>query len=477
MANKGVVWITHMLCIFVDPAEPIAPSGAGVVDYSPTVSPTQLQNASVIAFRPGYHNLNDYQLGGIIDADGVLTLQDGQHLYIAGGAFVEGIIGRKNFGDDNQRIYGRGILTGRQYLWRSNPNHSGREYGEIARMGSGDLEGIMMMESPNHGVVGNNIHVDNFKYLGWHSNNDGIRVGSGSEIEHSFLRCVDDHFYNFDIYVHDCVLWAGHNGSIMTYGWGGEAGSNTYNSGSSFMDNVDIIHPEWSGLGNNNGLIMAQVGLDYKPFGYGGPLLTHFRNIRMEGKIAAITNLKPRSSNNGIPSAVQVPAANVGYLGDLLLENIRVESQIELGRIRGTANASTTGNLTFFVQNVEFRNVTIGGQCVDETNKGQFFDIDAATTKDLVFGACAPNSLFSELATKKQLGSVWFEEGSGEWQVTNLGVLPCQVELINFHGQVLRRIPELRETDSMNTQTLPRGVYVVRFQLASAMQTVKILVQ
>ncbi len=474
MVNKGVTWIEHMLCIFVDPPEPRAPSGTGVVAFSPSVSPSELLNAKTIVFPAGYHNLNDYNQGGIIDSDGVLKLQDDQGLYLAGGAFVEGLIDRENFNNDNQRIYGRGILTGRQYLWRSHPDHSGREYREIVKIGNGEIEGVMVMESPNHGIVGRTVHIHNFKYLGWHANNDGVRVGSASEIEHSFLRCADDHFYNFDNYIHDCVLWAGHNGSIMTYGWGGTAGDNTYNSGSSFMDNVDIIHPEWSGLGNNNGLIMSQVGLDYVPFDYGtNSTLTHFRNIRMEGRICALTNLKPRSGNNGVSIAVQVPANEVGYLGDLLLENITVDEQIEPGRIRGVTNASTTGNETWFVQNVTIRNVQIGGQCVDASNQGTFFDIDPNTTRNLSIGECA----LSNRRTSQAVPSLAriLPRGSGQWEVENLGVSPLQLEVFNLQGQGVLNHHELSGRKVISVSHLPKGLYLARFSRGQQQQSIKII--
>ncbi|MEM9986558.1 MAG: T9SS type A sorting domain-containing protein, partial [Bacteroidota bacterium] len=473
MANKGVTWIEHMLCIFVDPPEPRAPSGAGVVTFSPSVAPNQLTNASTIVFPAGYHNLNDYNQGGIIDSDGVLKVQDDQSLYLAGGAFVEGLIDRENFNNDNQRIYGRGILTGRQYLWRSHPDHSGRDYREIIKLGNAEIEGIMVMESPNHGVVGRTVHIKNFKYLGWHANNDGVRIGARSEVEHSFMRCVDDHFYNFDNYIHDCVLWAGHNGSIMTYGWGGLEGSNTYNSGSSFMDNVDIIHPEWSGLGNNNGLIMAQVGLDYTPFDYGtNSTLTHFRNIRMEGRICALTNLKPRSGSNGVSIAVQVPADDVGYLGDLLLENITVDEQIERGRIRGIADASTTGSETWYVQNVTIRNVQIGGQCVDESNQGTFFDIDPNTTRDLSIGECALSNRRLSQAVPS-LGKI-FPLSSGQWQIENLGPTPLQFEVFNLQGQRVLELQEFNGEKLIRVNHLPQGLYLARFSRAGQQQSIKI---
>jgi len=386
-------WIRHMLCIFVDPPESEKPTlgNSGVVEYSKTVSASELKNADVIYFPAGYHNLRDYQNPGTsVDADGKITLQNRQELYLEGGAFVEGIVERSAYGDQNQKIFGRGILTGRQYYWRNHPLFSGPLYGQLISVGDqAEVRGILYMESPHHGIVGRKVHIENVKFLGWHCNHDGMRVGAGSEIAHSFSRAVDDHFYNFGIHVHHSVLWAGHNGSIMTYGWGGEEGSNNYGAGASLMEEIDIIHPEWVGLGNNNGLIMSQQGYNHPTIDYGtGSATTVLRNIRMEGEIPAITNLKARSSGDQ-NVAVQVDNDDVTFLGDLVLENISVESQFAKGVIRGELNPSYNGDAIWYVKDVQFKNIKIAGTCVTEQNKAEFFNQDEATTQNVVFSGCA----------------------------------------------------------------------------------------
>jgi hypothetical protein len=385
-------WIKNMLCLFVDPPESQKPdpTAPGVIQYSNSVNATALKNAQIIYFPAGYHNLRQYQHPGTsVTTDGKITLHNGQSIYLEGGAFVEGIIERSNYSDKNQKIFGRGIWTGRQYYWKNHPMHSGIEYGQLISIGDqAQVQGIMYMESPNHGIVGRKVHIENVKFLGWHSNHDGMRVGAGSEIAHSFSRAVDDHFYNFGIHVHHCVLWAGHNGAIMTYGWGGEAGSNNYGAGASLMEEIDIINPEWTGLGNNNGLIMSQQGYNHPTIDYGtGSATTILRNIRMEGTIPAITNLKPRSSSGG-NIAVQVDNQEVTFLGDLILENISVEAQFTKGVIRGELNPSYNGNAVWYVKDVQFKNITIGGQCITQANKSDFFEQDAATTQNVQFTGC-----------------------------------------------------------------------------------------
>lgn len=406
-SNRG--WIKHMLCINVDTTETDIPSttGAGVVVYNNNLPAATVKNAAILYFPPGYHNLKNFAeagaAGGNISVNGQITIIDNQSIYLAGGAFVEGLIERTSSNHVNQKLFGRGIWTGRQYTWARTPGYTGIDFRQLVNIGRARIEGLTFMDSPNHGIVsGNQSKIKNIKFYGWHSNNDAIRTGSGSEISFSILRAVDDFFYNFDNWVHDCVLWAGHNGAVLTYGWGGTAGDNTYNSGSSLMENIDIINPEWIGLGNNNGIVASQVGYDYKPFGYGGSTQTVLRNFRIEGSIPGIVNLKPRSDANG-NIAIQVPAANVGYLGDLLIENFEVDNQFSKGLIRGEANAANNGTVAWLVKNVEFKNVKVNNDCITSSNFNNYLNVSTATTQAISFGNCVVTSIQSVNALSSQI--------------------------------------------------------------------------
>jgi hypothetical protein len=425
-------WVKHMLCIFIDPIETDIPKAGdpGAVLYAPRISYKKLQKAKTIIFPPGYHNLREYRgdterkkspyipagnewrkyvrennkvvafppgfrdVPGyripVIDRKGCITLQDGQSVYIAGGAFVEGMI--YNFDDrqKTQRIYGRGILSGRQYMWVLHPDWRGsRMYWNIISVSPGStIEGITIIDPPMHGIIGmENIKIINTKLIGWHGNNDGVRVHSGSEISHSFFRCVDDHFYNYDIYVHDCVLWAGWNGAILTFGWstlphGYPAITQKY--GSSVFENIDIIHPEWQWLANNSGLLASQLKVFASPYDYGEDTTTVMRNIRIEGTIPGLVNLKPMKWK-GKFSTQKFPEEKIGYLGDIILENISVNNVTGKGLIQGQENVSLQGNTKYYVRNVLFRNVRIKGVLLTEENKDKYLNIDPNTTRDIRF--------------------------------------------------------------------------------------------
>lgn len=429
-------WITHMLGIFIDPPEsPEAFScRAEAVTYRPDMPVDSLVNAASIEFPPGYHNLKDFEnkAGGFINADGILTLRDNQQLYIAGGAFVEGLITRDKFQDRDQKIFGRGILSGRQYLWDAHPDSDGTNWGQMVILGFDPvIEGVMFMESPKHGLVApENAKIKNIKLLGWHANNDGIRVGSKSEISNSFMRCVDDHFYNWNIYVHDCVLWAGHNGAILTYGW------SDIPTGSSVMENIDVINPEWLGRGNNNGLVASQVALDYQLQDYGadsqsGSMTTIMRDIRVDGPVAALANIKPRSGANGDIIAEQVPTTDVGFIGDLLMENVTVEGQVSKSRLEGVLDAATDSDIPFLVKDLTFTNIRIGGTRLNEDNQSLFFEIDEATTENIVFDSGGGSNAETQVedfvdpiltfVTQETLPAdmATIQDGTGTWFLVN----------------------------------------------------------
>ena len=378
--NENYEWIKDMLMIFIDPAETVKPNPAtqNVVYYSDEVSDAELSAADVIYFKPGYYNLKNNPTGNMINSEGGLTLTSNQQLYLAGGAFVEGHILRRNYGDTNQRFYGRGILSGRQYTWMPGASEEDGRLKELVTGGVNTVfSGIMIMESPNHGIVSrNDCTFENVKMLGWHANNDGFRPGNNSTITNCFLRACDDFFYNYSLNVSDCVLWPAWNGSIMTNGWAG------IDIGGSHVENIDIIYPEWFSLLNNKGLLMSQNDYSYNP--PAGAKTTTFRNIRFEGKIPGFVNLKPNS--NGVGQLTD--ESELGWMGDVLFEDIFINAHQEgsMNIIKGAENAVIgVANSTWWVRDITFRNVMIGDVKLTNENKDNWFTIDSKTTQNIVF--------------------------------------------------------------------------------------------
>ena len=75
---------------------------------------------------------------------------------------------KENYGDTNQRFYGRGILSGRQYTWMPGASEEDGRLKELVTGGVNTVfSGIMIMESPNHGIVSrNDCTFENVKMLG-----------------------------------------------------------------------------------------------------------------------------------------------------------------------------------------------------------------------------------------------------------------------------------------------------------------------
>jgi hypothetical protein len=367
-------WIKHMLCVFVDPKETDAPNtnDAGVVIFNPQMDAKTLNEAKVIYFAPGYYNLKGVQKPGSIEGEGKLILRDGQSAYLAGGAFVEAHV---DYEGTQQKLFGRGVLSGRQYIWRKDL----KDRRSLVRLGDAAcVAGITIMESPLHGVVsGRDCVYEDLKFLGWHWNNDGFRPNSRTKIRNCFMRCADDFFYNYALDVRDCVLWPGHNGAILTFGWG------SYKLGGSRLENIDIINPEWVSLQNNNGLVMAQNQFDFHPT---GPT-TVLHDIRIEGAIPGLLNMHPRTEKGKLIAKPLTDKSKLGYVGDVWLENVTVDHQFAKGSVAGATNAVVGGGI-FYVKNVVLKNVRIGGACVTDQNKREFLQIDDATTKGIQCLGC-----------------------------------------------------------------------------------------
>ena len=147
-------WIKHMLCVFVDPQETDVPdtSASGVVVYRPQVETKVLNDAKVICFPPGHHNLKGVQKPGSIEDEGKLIIRDGQAVYLAGGAFLEAHI---HYAGNDQKIFGRGILSGRQYIWHK----SIKDRRSIISLGNrAELKGILIkgnqgVQIPKHSII------------------------------------------------------------------------------------------------------------------------------------------------------------------------------------------------------------------------------------------------------------------------------------------------------------------------------------
>jgi hypothetical protein len=103
----------------------------------------------------------------------------------------------------NVKIYGRGVLSGRDFKWSVRLDQNGgilgvdsytannAHIGFSSGAGSNTIEGIVVCDGAGHGVnlgISNNVY-RNFKTWAWHPNNDGMRPW-GRQQYHRKLFCT-----------------------------------------------------------------------------------------------------------------------------------------------------------------------------------------------------------------------------------------------------------------------------------------------
>ncbi|MCV9389304.1 T9SS type A sorting domain-containing protein [Reichenbachiella ulvae] len=380
--------IKHMMMVFAEMEETIVPdkNSPAVHVYSASSTLAQLQDANVIYFPVGFHDLRD-----VMDDFGNLgpaINKVGKQVYFEGGAYVHGRI--TGVSGENVKIYGRGVLTGREYIWKEtfapNQAHIGVGYNNG---GYNTVEGIIVCDGAGHGVnLGHHATYQNLKYWGWHPNNDGARPwGTDNKIDQCFFRSCDDALYNKGLTVTETVFWPGFNGSILCMGWDGKY----HTENSTLIDNY-VIYPEWRKIGNNHGILMSQIDYDMN-----GTNVT-IKNLHVDGNITALVNLKnnTRKTTEGVYELGTDYTGTVGNVSGLHLENITVtggqlqfigdayEQEISpsLSLIEGTQLSN--GDVYYF-EEILFKNVVIDGVLLTEDNKDDYFTIDPETTRNISF--------------------------------------------------------------------------------------------
>lgn len=347
--------IKHMLMIFPDPINEDLeePEGPNKLVYDPEVTTQQIRQASLIIFRPGYHNIRE-RWG--IDGMGITS---GTTVWLAPGAVVDGtILAVDNQGNnnriDNCLIYGRGILYNGNHrnpvndpengpYWHFNANSAKKQTWNDAidlRGNNNEVRGLIIADIYHHGIVsGNNSQIERVKIWGWHYNCDGMRPGGGSIVRDCFVRPTDDAFYAFQITVQNTLIWQSFNGAVITCGWPG-----AYSTGGIVMTDCTVLYPEWRGRGNNNGIVASQLGSNQECTS------VTINNLKIFGDPIALLNLKPTSSNEH-PTGTN---ARNGGVRNIILSNVEV-----FGRQKEPSRLESDGN--YNVKNVRLFNVKIHG--------------------------------------------------------------------------------------------------------------------
>ncbi|MCG8683530.1 MAG: hypothetical protein MI892_01530, partial [Desulfobacterales bacterium] len=348
----------------------------------------------------------------------------------------------------NVKVHGRGILCGvkQEFHYDGLPQLCELEpwnyRTNIHRGGHTTVEGITLLNSFNHNLaVGTHSLVKDVKFIAWKVNNDGIRSGDFSVVDHCFMKVSDDHLYAFsDTLIRRCLFWPMWNGAILQLGWGSYGGS-----GTRFVNN-DIINPEWNQWWYNNGVIASQV----HPNSQNSDIL--IQDLRIEGDINALANLHFNSGSRGT-------GPWSGFIKDITFRNVTVEGRqlwmngqegwyetipddiqfevipeapVRQGRSLIKGHQDKAGNKAF-IHHVVFENVKVNGEVLTEANHDRYVDVDDATTHDIRFIetqnydshlSVRPGQKRSDDYTKENLGAGSYPTSVEKpWRASNAGWL------------------------------------------------------
>lgn len=124
-----------------------------------------------------------------------IALEDGQTLYLSGGAVLHSVISVS--GAENVRICGRGILDGSDYPAWNQPGSTARVPIDLNHAKNVTVEGIALVNSNCwnfNSYASKNVTVDNVKIISGRQNGDGFTFQSCTDhiVTNSFVRSWDD---------------------------------------------------------------------------------------------------------------------------------------------------------------------------------------------------------------------------------------------------------------------------------------------
>lgn len=242
-----------------------------VINAGEAYDESKASKAEVVAFMAGTHDLGYWQVPTSV-----------KQVYLAGGAYVRGSVdagvkGRKY--KSGFTISGRGVLSGDPFPWRANADLDGKVPCETTKNGkkfSADcwknsvklvqikannylVEGVSVVNAPHYTLITKAVNkkrskgrIDNVKLFGnWLYNNDGFGPNDNDVIEDCFVSAYDDAFkvYHDNMVIKNCSVWQMDNGAVFQFGWFPK------NVKNAVIQNIDVLHAEWTGLNQNASVI------------------------------------------------------------------------------------------------------------------------------------------------------------------------------------------------------------------------------
>ncbi len=263
-------------------------------------------------------------------------IKEGESVYIAGGAVVEGTFLCTG---NNNKFRGRGIFSS-GYIswdaWNADSSVCMFTYPKFKSVTKNEFEGLFLLNSPGWYHRGQLVDstVKNIKFIAWNGNTDGLHLGGNSLMEDCLFfqndDCLIGNSGNNNTW-RNCVIWKGNYGrpivslvskTVANYLW----------------ENIDII------------------GFDGRE---PAVLLRNFRNqgtASIDGFV--IRNVRVESPR--ICRLFSITAKNMN-VKNVLIENVSTETTIEE---EGLITASDGGS----VEGIKFSNLKLAGKPVASLN-------------------------------------------------------------------------------------------------------------
>jgi hypothetical protein len=326
----------------------------------PEVDVPTASTPNVIYFGPGLTDLGTTPL----------KVNEGQTVYLAGGAYVKGRIiagnglvkltedekGKTNA--DPAVIRGRGILSG---IGIKEKRKTFSQY-----MISGKdlvVEGITVTDSPGPLCICNGkLNIENVKLFSWAMCSDGIHGGAGSLVKNCFLKVSDDniHFHSTAMKAIDNTLWIQQFGSALMLGWNVKESVD-----GQIVDGLDIIGDDPGRTNTEKDYLNCNVvslrDMHNKAI-YKNVVIA---NVRHESKPYQLFGVRTMLATEDKGHASYREGR--GGINGMIIKNMTV-AKMPLHKSIFDGNGTDPGS----IENVTFENVQIEGIQVTESNSSTY---------------------------------------------------------------------------------------------------------
>jgi hypothetical protein len=258
-------------------------------------------------------------------------IKEGQSVYIAGGAVVEGTLLCTGH---NNRFHGRGILSSGHIsweAWKADKTLCQFSYPTFRGVRSNDFNGLILLNTPGWTQYGELVGstVREVKQISWNGNSDGLHLGGRSTMEDCFFFNNDDCLIannGNDNAWRRCTIWRGPWGhpiiSLLT-----KRKSKNY-----LWEDIDIIGMEGT-----------------------GPMITlkNYKNWGSNGSVEDFTVRRVRIESPRLGPLVKVESSFCS-VKNFLLEDVSAETTVGNEGLLAFPGEGSPGTM-------EFRNVVLAG--------------------------------------------------------------------------------------------------------------------